>query len=57
MAGGAERRWSSPADLGAAIEVAGSAYRLPEVDLEVLAGELLGPDGALASEKTFTRAT
>jgi len=54
-AGGAERRWSSPGRSRAAIEVAGSAYRLPEVDLEVLAGELLGPDGRLASEKTFTR--
>ena len=44
-----------PADLLAAIEAAGSAYQLPEVDLEELAGELLGPDGRLAKEKTFTR--
>jgi conjugative relaxase-like TrwC/TraI family protein len=44
-----------PADLLAEIETAGSTYQLPEVDLEQLAGELLGPDGRLASEKTFTR--
>jgi conjugative relaxase-like TrwC/TraI family protein len=44
-----------PADLLAAVEATGSAYELPEVDLEQLAGELLGPDGRLASEKTFTR--
>ena len=43
------------ADLLAAVEVAGSAYELPEVDLEELAGELLGPDGRLAQAKTFTR--
>jgi len=43
------------ADLLAAAEAAGSAYQLPEVDLEELASELLGPDGRLASEKTFTR--
>ena len=45
-----------PADLVAAVEAAGSGYQLPEVDLEQLAGELLGLDGRLASEKTFTRA-
>jgi conjugative relaxase-like TrwC/TraI family protein len=45
----------SPNDLLAAVEAAGSAYELPEVDLAQLAGELLGPDGRLASEKTFTR--
>ncbi len=44
-----------PADLVAAVEAAGSAYELPEADLEVLAGELLGPGGRLAQEKTFTR--
>ena len=44
-----------PADLLASVEAAGSTYELPEVDLEQLAGELLGPDGRLASEKTFTR--
>ena len=44
-----------PADLLAEIEAAGSTYELPEVDLEQLAGELLGPDGRLAEEKTFTR--
>jgi hypothetical protein len=44
-----------PADLVAAIEAAGSAYQLAEVDLDDLAGELLGPDGRLAQEKTFTR--
>jgi conjugative relaxase-like TrwC/TraI family protein len=44
-----------PADLVAAIEVAGSGYQSPKVDLEQLASELLGPDGRLASEKTFTR--
>jgi hypothetical protein len=44
-----------PAALVAAIEAAGSGYQLPEVDLEEFASELLGPDGRLASEKTFTR--
>ena len=44
-----------PADLVVAVEAAGSAYQLPEVDLEELASELLGPGGRLASEKTFTR--
>src|SRR5208283_548260 len=44
-----------PTDLLAAVDEAGSAYQLPEVDLEQLASELLGPDGRLASEKTFTR--
>jgi conjugative relaxase-like TrwC/TraI family protein len=44
-----------PADLVAAIEAAGAAYELPVVDLEELAGELLGPGGRLAEEKTFTR--
>jgi hypothetical protein len=44
-----------PAALVAAIEAAGSGYQLPKVDLEEFAGELLGPDGRLASEKTFTR--
>ncbi|MGO9963105.1 MAG: MobF family relaxase, partial [Acidimicrobiales bacterium] len=44
-----------PADLLAAAEAAGSAYQLPEVDLEELASELLGPGGRLASEKTITR--
>jgi hypothetical protein len=44
-----------PADLLAAVETAGSAYQLPVVDVEELAGELLGPGGRLAEEKTFTR--
>jgi hypothetical protein len=44
-----------PPELVAAIEAASSAYRLPEADLEELASELLGPDGRLAQEKTFTR--
>ncbi len=44
-----------PADLLAAIETARSAYQFPEVDLEELASELLGPGGRLAGEKTFTR--
>jgi conjugative relaxase-like TrwC/TraI family protein len=44
-----------PADLLAAVEAAGSSYQLPVADLEQLAGELLGPDGRLSSEKTFTR--
>jgi hypothetical protein len=44
-----------PTDLLAAVDEAGSAYQLPEVDLEQLASELLGPDGRLSSEKTFTR--
>ena len=44
-----------PDDLVAAVEAAGSTFQLPEVDLEELAGELLGPDGRLAQEKTFTR--
>ncbi|MFZ2059289.1 MAG: hypothetical protein WAV54_17965 [Acidimicrobiales bacterium] len=43
------------AELLAAVEAAGSTYQLPEVDLEELAGELLGPDGRLAQERTFTR--
>jgi len=57
VAGRADRCWSSLADLVAAIEVAGSGYQSPKVDLEQLASELLGPDGRLASEKTFTVAT
>ncbi|MGA2530411.1 MAG: MobF family relaxase [Acidimicrobiales bacterium] len=44
-----------PDDLLAVVEAAGNAYQLPEVDLEELASQLLGPDGRLASEKTFTR--
>ena len=44
-----------PADLLAAVEAAGSTYELPEIDLEELAGQLLGAEGRLAEEKTFTR--
>jgi conjugative relaxase-like TrwC/TraI family protein len=44
-----------PAVLLGAVDTASSAYRLPTVDLEQLADELLGPGGRLASEKTFAR--
>jgi conjugative relaxase-like TrwC/TraI family protein len=44
-----------PSALVAEVESAGGGYQLPEVDLEELAGGLIGPDGRLASEKTFTR--
>jgi conjugative relaxase-like TrwC/TraI family protein len=44
-----------PSALVAEVESAGGDYQLPEVDLEELAGGLIGPDGRLASEKTFTR--
>ena len=45
-----------PADIDAAVTAAGETYRPPVVDLDALAGELLGPGGRLAGEKTFDRA-
>jgi conjugative relaxase-like TrwC/TraI family protein len=44
-----------PEALAAEVESAAAAYERPVFDLEDLAGELLGPGGRLAGEKTFTR--
>ncbi len=44
-----------PAGLRRSVDAAGAAYRPPNLDLDVLPGELLGPGGRLAGEKTFTR--
>jgi conjugative relaxase-like TrwC/TraI family protein len=38
------------------VDERGAAYRRPVVDLDELAGQLLGPEGRLSAEKTFTRA-
>jgi hypothetical protein len=45
-----------PAQLLAAVDAAGAAYQASQVDLELLATEVLAPGGRLAGEKTFTRA-
>ncbi|MHB8456247.1 MAG: MobF family relaxase, partial [Acidimicrobiales bacterium] len=45
-----------PAELLAAADAAGAAYERTEVDLELLAGDLLAAGRPLASEKIFTRA-
>jgi conjugative relaxase-like TrwC/TraI family protein len=44
-----------PADLAYAVTAAGRSYRQACPDPDRLAGELLGPGGRLAGEKTFTR--